>query len=711
MFATSGCSIKLWDAKKYTLLQEIPSGRVDGLTWAQNGQCIASLGESAAEITLYAVNSKSTANIGVVRVVDSPSYIKFPCRSSHYLGVGSKDGTVALWNLKTKSEKKAYTVSSSPISCLAFSHNDSHIVASSKGSIYLLSTMNNNVGGPYKIFDKPVTEVVYSMVKKSLVGCSSEGGSVALFDANANKLLHTFANAHAAPVSSVSFSPINELLMTSVGYDKKFVCYSIQTKKQILTHKSSVPLTSATLLPGCQHIALGAMTGEVFIHDLRVIRKPLVTLQAHNKAVTSVILCPAAKHFSEGASCDPKAANTKPKKRVPSATEISSKSDASTKVSPEETNPPAEVSSEEKPEVSPLPMANPSQEVMSAIFSPVRPAEQLSPANHGRGEELPKFDSVMSQAFSPVRSSPGYLSDAPSSASKDKAALIEDIFSPVRTAPSDDASSNFHDVFSPIRNTTQGSDIPQIITELSCQQSQDELQLNLDSSDRRLSNKSVKFCDEFHQEVPSPKSSQHKENVNPNKLPVVVVTPSKETRNSSSAHPDTPSEKVLCPLQPVNDQKWEINSPARKSFMKYVSEVSEQSPGRRSDSSPAEYSKNQTNSIVSNKLEDSKLTGSLDDKVTKLSDASQKIYEGTKVGSTASHMQVELIRSCMAEVLDDFEDDMNQRMMHLQFVVTKQYLQLKGMMEQLHNLHSLTHGLLTENERLQTENARLKCHF
>ncbi|XP_066972733.1 protein NEDD1-like isoform X2 [Macrobrachium rosenbergii] len=477
MFATSGCSIKLWDAQQYTLLQEIPSGRVGGLTWAQNGQCIASLGESAAEITLYAVNSKSTANIGVVRVVDSPSYIKFPCRSSHYLGVGSKDGTVALWNLKTKSEKKAYTVSNCPISCLAFSHNDSHIVASSKGSIYLLSTMNNNVGGPYKIFDKPVTEVVYSMVKKSLVGCSSEGGSVALFDANANKLLHTFANAHAAPVSSVSFSPINELLMTSVGYDKKLVCYSIQTKKQILTHKSSVPLTSATLLPGCQHIALGAMTGEVFIHDLRVIRKPLVTLQAHNKAVTSIILCPAAKHVSEGASADPKAANTKPKKRVPSASGTSSKSDSSVKVSSEETKPSAEVSSEEKPEVSPLPMANPSQEVMSAIFSPVRPAEQLSPANLGRGEELPKLDSVMSQAFSPVRSSPGYLSDAPPSASKDKAALIEDIFSPVRTAPSDDANTNFHDVFSPIRNTTRGSDIPQIITELSSNSLADELQL------------------------------------------------------------------------------------------------------------------------------------------------------------------------------------------------------------------------------------------
>ena len=45
-------------------------------------------------------------------------------------------------------------VTDSPISRIAFSHNDSHIAAASKGNIYLLSTMNNSIGGPYKIFDK-----------------------------------------------------------------------------------------------------------------------------------------------------------------------------------------------------------------------------------------------------------------------------------------------------------------------------------------------------------------------------------------------------------------------------------------------------------------------------------------------------------------------------------------------------------------------------
>lgn len=76
-----------------------------------------------------------------------------------------------------------------------------------------------------------VTDMVYSRVKKSLLGCCSEGGSVALFDSHANKVVHAFHTAHSSPVASVSFSPVNELLMISVGYDKKFACYNVHTKQ------------------------------------------------------------------------------------------------------------------------------------------------------------------------------------------------------------------------------------------------------------------------------------------------------------------------------------------------------------------------------------------------------------------------------------------------------------------------------------------------
>lgn len=46
-----------------------------------------------------------------------------------------------------------------------------------------------------------------------------------------------------------------------------------------------------------------------------------------------------------------------------------------------------------------------------------------------------------------------------------------------------------------------------------------------------------------------------------------------------------------------------------------------------------------------------------------------------KPGSNGTHvLQVDLIRNCMAEVLEEFQDDINRRLMHLQCVVMKQFL-------------------------------------
>lgn len=59
-----------------------------------------------------------------------------------------------------------------------------------------------------------------------------------------------------------------------------------------MTHRSSAPLTSAAFLSGGQQVALGTMTGQVFIHDLRSLRTPLATISAHTKAVTSIIVQP-----------------------------------------------------------------------------------------------------------------------------------------------------------------------------------------------------------------------------------------------------------------------------------------------------------------------------------------------------------------------------------------------------------------------------------
>lgn len=68
------------------------------------------------------------------------------------------------------------------------------------------------------------------MLRRSLLGSVSDSGAVVLWDANTQKELHVFDGAHKAPGCGLSFSPASELLLVSVGLDKRIVCYDTASR-------------------------------------------------------------------------------------------------------------------------------------------------------------------------------------------------------------------------------------------------------------------------------------------------------------------------------------------------------------------------------------------------------------------------------------------------------------------------------------------------
>ena len=61
----------------------------------------------------------------------------------------------------------------------------------------------------------------------------SDDGAVNLWDINTRRMLHSFTNSHIAPATGLNFSPINDILLMSVGLDKRIVCYDTQGKKLV----------------------------------------------------------------------------------------------------------------------------------------------------------------------------------------------------------------------------------------------------------------------------------------------------------------------------------------------------------------------------------------------------------------------------------------------------------------------------------------------
>lgn len=467
-----------------------------------------------------------------------------------------------------------------------------------------------------------------------------------------------------------------------------------RTKKQILTHKSSAPLTSVAFLPGCQHVALGTMTGQVFIHDLRTIHKPLATINAHDKPVTSILLQPGTRHISEGSSSDVKATNSKPRKK--SEIKLPAPSKSSSEMPSQEV--PVESQTNSKPEALCMPAVDPSQDVLSAIFSPVRPSEQVATqANHEQVEEkVLNCDIVMDNVFSPVRSGGHVPIDDVSSPSSSKpisnTMFVEDIFSPVRTSQNVDAASNFPDMLSPhCEDEAVSSPEPMQIAK-SLSKAASYAEANLPECNSSMQN------------------SKEKENLDPNK---VITTPRTCKHDSNSVENIFPKH-ILSPLHQVEKPKQNSNSSMNKALKKPEVEIPENRLGHSSSDSSASDFTNQAASLLSTRIDCEAATTPGTDDTTKLSEEptiAQKIYEGIRSESGASDLQVKLIRSCMAEVLEEFQDDVNRRMMHLQCVVTKQFLQLKETMQHLQHQLVLNNDLALENELLREENKLMKANF
>lgn len=80
------------------------------------------------------------------------------------------------------------------------------------------------------LYLQPIHDLRLSPLKRSLLGSISDSGTMVLWDANTQKEIHVFDSSHKAPGSGLVFSPASDLLMVSVGLDKKIICYDTVSK-------------------------------------------------------------------------------------------------------------------------------------------------------------------------------------------------------------------------------------------------------------------------------------------------------------------------------------------------------------------------------------------------------------------------------------------------------------------------------------------------
>ncbi|NXD64281.1 NEDD1 protein, partial [Eolophus roseicapillus] len=178
------------------------------------------------------------------------------------------------------------------VTCITYNWNDGYIASGSlSGEIILHSVTTNLSSTPFGYGSRqPVRHLKYSSFKKSLLGSVSDSGNVTLWDVNSQNPYHNFENAHKAPASEICFSPVNKLLLVTVGLDKRIILYDTSSKKLLTTIVADFPLTTVDFMPDGTTLAIGCSRGKICQYDLRQLTSPVKTVIAHKGCVKCIRL-------------------------------------------------------------------------------------------------------------------------------------------------------------------------------------------------------------------------------------------------------------------------------------------------------------------------------------------------------------------------------------------------------------------------------------
>ncbi|NWH63729.1 NEDD1 protein, partial [Geococcyx californianus] len=293
-FASSGDDVKIWDSSSLTVVEQFkphtPSHPVTSLCWTSNNRYLATASAAGDKIVVSTCKSKP------VPLFEIAEGAKQTCvslnSSSSYIVSGGLDSTVNIWDLKSKKVYRSLKDHKDEVTCVTYNWNDAYIASGSlSGEIILHSIATNFSSVPFGYGSRqPVRHLQYSTFKKSLLGSVSDSGNVTLWDVNNQNPYHSFENAHKAPASEIRFSPVNKLLLVTVGLDKRIILYDSSSKKLLTTIVADFPLTTVDFMPDGTTLAIGCSRGKICQYDLRQLTSPVRTVIAHKGCVKCIRL-------------------------------------------------------------------------------------------------------------------------------------------------------------------------------------------------------------------------------------------------------------------------------------------------------------------------------------------------------------------------------------------------------------------------------------
>ncbi|XP_040412535.1 protein NEDD1 isoform X1 [Cygnus olor] len=659
-FASAGDDVKIWDSSSLTVVEQFNPHTaphlVSSLCWASNNSFLVTASAVGDKIVVSSCKSKP------VPLFEIAEGAKQTCvslnSSSLYIASGGLDNTVNIWDLKSRRVHRSLKDHKDEVTCVTYNWNDCYIASGSlSGEIILHSVTTNLSSTPFGYGSRqPVRHLKYSSFKKSLLGSVSDSGNVTLWDVNSQNPYHNFENTHKAPASEICFSPVNELLLVTVGLDKRIILYDTSSKKLLTTIVADFPLTTVDFMPDGTTLAIGCSRGKICQYDLRKLTSPVKTVAAHKGCVKCIRL----QFSSTFSKSNLKGSSNKPvSKRI----EVKAGSNLGANQN--------------------IGIKNLASQTSATVSSP------LTAPNENKGGEFLQEKTGFPRSCS--------LDVIPSKETDHgKSADLNNF---------DDLGRNsLGDVFSPVRD-----DI------IACKANEDPSGKG-DGLDFQSYLSGLDFLPQLTTAFPVKRNpvGSNAQGIRSSPLHALVGSPIKEEEE----HPETDSKKTnlgkqeskesLKQLSKLNSASAESGtlSPPPPSTASKTAETNERLVKNTQAHLAYDLPLNGTTSTSP------KITSPVTAGVA--SSLSEKIVEtigSSRLNAPLTSIQINFIQNMIQETMDDFREACHRDIVNLQVEMIKQFHVQLNEMHALLERYSVNESLVAEIERLREENKRLRTHF
>ncbi|KAM4749556.1 protein NEDD1 [Rhinophrynus dorsalis] len=654
-FASAADDVKIWDSSSMTVVElfnpHSTSYPVSSLCWSSNNHFLVTASSSGDKIVVSSCKSKP------VPLLELAEGKKQTCvnlnSSSQYVVSGGLDNTVNIWDLKSKRLHRSLKDHKDEVTCVTFNGNDCYVASGSmSGEIILHNVTTNLSSTPFGHgSSQPIRHLKYSYVKKSLLGTVSDSGSVTLWDVNSQNPYHVFESAHKAPASGICFSPVNDLLLVTIGLDKRIICYDVSSKILLQTVVAESPLTAVDFMPDGATLAVGSSRGKIYLYDLRMLNSPMKTVSAHKTSVQ----CIKFQHSniyksSKGSSNKSSLISTAVNKKSSTKAGAAVGGTQSTNI------------------IKDLPSAV----TVAALSQPALTVDNRGLESNEDNSGLPRSTSL---DVIPSKETDFAKTDLKSLDSFGRSSL-GDIFSPVR-----DDTSQFKGTED---LTSKGNDIDYLA------------QFNSVPSTRRnpvgANNQGVR-CSPLHLIIGSPIKEEDE-------------TPDSDTKiRKTNFSKQDGRESTRQPSKPSSTEQINLNNSPVASVSR-TPEVIERTTKQFLSQLKQDYPANGGPQVTSPNVHSvsTDIASSLSEKIA-------DTLAGDKTGAPLSSVQINFIKNMIEETLDDLREACHRDIVNLQVEMIKQFHIQSSEIQTLLERYSVNEALVSEIEKLREENKRLRTHF